>query len=496
MSNNKISPLNDAAKIFIPTPETPKYLINEQAIEIREIPATPQPAKANKKTPLESGHIHIREQKGTFQRIRTSTNSLLVCLFFLLPFISYQGHQAILFDLHEQQFFFFGTTLWPQDFTVLAWVFIAAAFMLFFITVFWGRVWCGYLCPQTAWTFMYVWIETRIEGNQNKRVALDKAPWSRQKILKRMTKHTAWGLTALLTGCAFIAYFVPARELYIDIFSFQASFWVAVWVWFFAICTYLNAGLMREQMCLHCCPYSRFQSVMFDANTKTVTYDASRGESRGPRKRKQHTELGDCVDCSLCVDVCPPGIDIRNGLQYECINCGACVDACNQIMDKFGYQKNLISYVSENALNGKNEPVYRSHKFIGYGVSVLVMLVVIGIDMANKSDIQLNVLRDRQSLYRETPQSLIENSYTLKIRNKTQQTRHYRLSVDNSIFQLENSAELVIKAGEQLDHPVTLIAHSDALTTNRTAVTFLITEVSNSDNSVLQQTNFFGPGAG
>ncbi|MEC4725011.1 cytochrome c oxidase accessory protein CcoG [Shewanella sp. D64] len=494
MNNSKTNQLNDVTEIFTPPTETARYLNNEQAIEFREITTTTQLSKASKKAPPEPGHIHIREQKGIFQRIRTSTNSLLVCLFFMLPFISYQDHQAILFDLSQQQFIFFSTTLWPQDFTVLAWVFITAAFLLFFITVFWGRIWCGYLCPQTAWTFMYVWIETRIEGNQNKRIALDKAPWSSSKLIKRLIKHTTWGITALLTGCAFIAYFVPARELYIDILSFQASFWVAVWVWFFAICTYLNAGWMREQMCLHCCPYSKFQSVMFDANTKTVTYDANRGESRGPRKRKQHTELGDCVDCHLCVDVCPTGIDIRNGLQYECINCGACVDACNQTMDKFGYPKNLISYVSEYALKGQNKPVYRSLKFIGYGVSVLVMLVVIGIDMANKSDIQLNVLRDRQHLYRETSDNLIENSYTLKIRNKTQQIRHYLLSVDNSAFQLENNPQLVINPGEQLTHPVTLIARSGALTTNRTAINILITEVDKPDNSVFQQTNFFGPG--
>lgn len=495
MSNNKTSHNNIDPVTASSAQAVHRYPAPEQRIEFREIPISPAPqsVKHSKKTPLTSGKIHIREQKGRFQRIRTATNSLLVILFFLLPFISYQGHQAILFDLSEQQFIFFGTTLWPQDFTVLAWVFIAAAFLLFFTTVFWGRVWCGYLCPQTAWTFMYVWIETRLEGNQNKRIALDKAPWTRQKIVKRVAKHTAWGLTALLTGCAFIAYFVPARELYSDIFSLEASFWVTTWVWFFAICTYLNAGWMREQMCLHCCPYSRFQSVMFDANTKTVTYDANRGESRGARKRKQETELGDCVDCHLCVDVCPTGIDIRNGLQYECINCGACVDACNQTMEKFGYQKNLISYVSENSLKGKSQPIYTSLKFIGYGLSALIMLVVIGVDMANKSDIQLNVLRDRQNLYRETAQSQIENSYTLKIRNKTQQTRQYRLSIDKPQLTLVGNAELVIKPGEQLDYPVTLKTDTDQLMSTRTAIIFSVTDISQTDSSVSQQSNFFGP---
>ncbi|MCL1059567.1 cytochrome c oxidase accessory protein CcoG [Shewanella gelidimarina] len=440
-----------------------------------------------------SGKIHIREQKGYFQRIRTGMNSLLVALFFLLPFVSYQGRQAILFNISDQQFIFFGTTLWPQDFTILAWVLIAAAFLLFFATVFWGRVWCGYLCPQTAWTFMFVWVEEQIEGSRNKRIALDKAPMSLNKILKRTSKHLAWGAIALLTGCGFIAYFIPARALYLDIFTFDASFWISTWVWFFAICTYLNAGWMREQMCLHCCPYSRFQSVMFDANTKTVTYDATRGESRGPRKRKQETSLGDCVDCNLCVDVCPTGIDIRNGLQYECINCGACVDACNQTMAQFGYKPDLISYSSENELVDKAVPFYESYKFLGYGIAALIMLTVIGIDISNRSAIELNIIRDRQTLYRETLTDEVENSFTLKIRNKTQQARHYQIYVSgNSSYQLEGNTRLLINAGELLDYPVTVSADLNELESSRSEIIFTVSE-QHSHNQVTQQSNFFSP---
>ncbi|MCL1146396.1 cytochrome c oxidase accessory protein CcoG [Shewanella marinintestina] len=459
----------------------------ESPAQAQRIPVTVIPSQpANRK-------IHIREQKGQFQQLRTGMNSLLVALFFLLPFISYDGRQAILFDLSQQQFIFFGTTLWPQDFTILAWVFIAAAFLLFFITVFWGRIWCGYLCPQTAWTFIYVWIETRIEGNRNKRYALDKAPWSTDKLKKRALKHSAWGAVALLTGCGFIAYFVPARELYVDIFSFGASFWVTIWVWFFAICTYLNAGWMREQMCLHCCPYSRFQSVMFDANTKTVTYDATRGESRGPRKRNEASSLGDCVDCNLCVDVCPTGIDIRNGLQYECINCGACVDACNQTMEKFGYQQNLISYTSENTLAGKAEPFYESYKFIGYGVAALIMITVIAVDIYNRNNIELNVLRDRQTLYRETLDDKIENSFTLKIRNKTQQARLYRIYVSgNNGYRVMGDVNLKIKPGEQLDYPITVVAEPEQLPSGRNEITFTVAEQHNYGQAS-QESSFFAP---
>ncbi|QYJ86891.1 cytochrome c oxidase accessory protein CcoG [Shewanella mesophila] len=449
--------------------------------------------------PSEKGKIHIKEQKGHFQRLRTGINTLLIICFFLVPLIQYQGKQAILFDVENQQFSFFGTTLWPQDFTLMAWVFIIAAFLLFFITVFWGRVWCGYLCPQTSWSFMFVWIEKQIEGNSNKRYALDKAPWTLNKLTKRTSKHLLWGVMALMTGCGFIAYFVPATSLYRDILSFNASFWITTWVWFFALCTYLNAGFMRELMCLHCCPYSRFQSAMFDSNTLTVTYDTNRGESRGPRKRKQATELGDCVDCNLCVDVCPTGIDIRNGLQYECINCGACVDACNQTMDKFGYPRNLISYTSENELKGKPAERLNSWKFIGYGTAVLIMLSVFAVDVYNKDDIQLNVIRDRQSLYREVDDNKIENSYTLKIRNKTQQDQQYLIYIEDRLghyINKEVDVEVSIKAGEQLSYPVTVYQqrnanHGEKLL--RQSFSFTVMNLNEPLDTVSQKTQFFTP---
>ncbi|QDF74365.1 MULTISPECIES: cytochrome c oxidase accessory protein CcoG [Shewanella] len=448
--------------------------------------------------PTKPGKIHIKEQKGRYQRLRTGLNSLLILFFFLLPFIPYQGRQAILLDVERQEFHFFSLTLWPQDFTLLAWLFIIAAFALFFVTVFWGRVWCGYLCPQTSWSFAFVWIERQIEGNSNKRHALDKAPWHLEKLLKRTAKHLAWGLAALITGCGFIAYFIPANELYVQIFTLSGSFWVSAWVWFFALCTYLNAGWMREQMCLHCCPYARFQSAMFDANTLTVSYDAARGESRGPRKRKQVTDLGDCVDCNLCVDVCPTGIDIRNGLQYECINCGACVDACDQTMDKFGYAKGLIRYASENELQGKQVKRFSSFKFVGYGVAVLIMLSVFALDLYRHQSIDLNVIRDRQSLYREVGNGRIENSYTLKIRNKTQEDHHYLIALtgtDHHSIAKETAQKVLIKAGEQLSYPVTVYEQKqpDFIGTKlqKQTIDFTVTNLSSPKDKVSQSSPFF-----
>ncbi|WP_076410363.1 cytochrome c oxidase accessory protein CcoG [Shewanella sp. UCD-KL12] len=473
----------------------------EHAIPIKQLSVPPHESAVTPKI----NKIYSRAQKGYFQRLRTGLNSLLVILFFALPLIQYQGRQAVLFDLEEQNFFFFGTTLWPQDFTLLAWIFITAAFLLFFITTFLGRVWCGYLCPQTAWTFMFVWIENKIEGHQNKRRSLDKAPWNRNKIIKRVSKHLIWGVIGLLTGCGFIAYFVPAQTLYPQIFSFNASFLLTAWVWFFAICTYVNASLMREMVCLHLCPYARFQSSMFDANTITVSYDAARGESRGPRKRKHETDLGDCVDCNLCVDVCPTGIDIRNGLQYECINCGACVDACNQTMDKFNYPKNLIGYHSENDLAGKKNAPLKSLKFSGYGLCILIMLGVIAADISLKKDIQLNVLRDRMSLYRETLDDKIENSFTLKIRNKTQMEKVYQINVTGDLdYRLNGNKLVTVKAGEQLSHPITVITDSASykkvagaptrsIRTRRAKINFTILDVNLVSNQVSQESNFFTP---
>ncbi|CAM3391044.1 cytochrome c oxidase accessory protein CcoG [Shewanella violacea] len=494
INSSSINPISIKAGALVQL--SPALAKTSQTIAIKQIPASSKPI---------NNKIHIREQKGYFQRLRTSLNSIIIAIFFLLPLIQYQGRQAVLFDLNKQEFYFFGTTLWPQDFTLLAWIFITAAFLLFFITAFLGRVWCGYLCPQTAWTFIFVWIEARIEGSHNKRRILDKSPWNRDKIIKRSGKHLLWGLIALLTGCGFIAYFVPATSLYPQIFSLSASPMLTAWVWFFAICTYINAAWMREMVCLHLCPYARFQSAMFDANTITVAYDPSRGESRGPRKRKQATDLGDCIDCNLCVDVCPTGIDIRNGLQYECINCGACVDACDQTMDKFGYARNLIGYRSENHLKGQRNKPLTSLKFLGYGIAAMVMFSVICIDIYLKKDIQLNVLRDRQSLYRETLDDKIENSYTLKVRNKTQSEKYYRLSVSgNRHYSLQESIELKVKAGEQITYPLTVYSQVNEAIDKATPgaypmragmakIVFKLIDTQDPNNQISQDSNFFTP---
>ncbi|MCI2282139.1 cytochrome c oxidase accessory protein CcoG [Colwellia sp. MSW7] len=300
--------------------------------------------------------IYVREQKGVYQKIRRLLSWILIFIFISLPFIQYDGQQAILLDIAKQQFRFFSVTFWPQDFILLASIFMVGAFSLFFVTSWLGRVWCGFVCPQTVWTLAYVWVEHRVEGTRNQRVALDKQPMTFNKLQKKGIKHFLWLLMSLISASTFISYFVPVTQLYNNIVQLDCSGTVTFWLCFFTLCTYGNAGWLREKVCTDMCPYARFQAAMFDKSTLLVAYDKSRGEKRSPRKLKDDPKafgLGDCVDCNLCVEVCPTGIDIRNGLQYECINCALCIDACDETMERFNYSKGLISFTSEQALSNE-----------------------------------------------------------------------------------------------------------------------------------------------
>lgn len=390
--------------------------------------------KITKPTYSARNRIYVRSVKGAFENFRRIFGIIFLGMFALAPWIQYQGQQAILFDLAEQRFNIFGLTLWPQDLTIVAYILIVSAFALFFVTTFAGRVWCGFMCPQTTWTWIYIWFEEKFEGARNKRIKLDQRKMDVDKFLRKAAKHIAWVSVALLTSLTFVGYFMPINELFIGFFTFDVGFWVAFWVIFFTVCTYGNAGYMREVMCTHMCPYARFQSAMFDKDTFTVSYNANRGEQRGPRSRKLSQEeahdkgLGDCVDCNLCVQVCPTGIDIRNGLQYECINCGACVDACNGIMDKMGYDKGLISFTSEHQLAGGVTKIVRS-KLVGYAVVLLIMTSLLVFDIASRVPLEVDIIRDRNSLDRETNEGLIENVYTLKILNKSQIEQTYDVEV-------------------------------------------------------------------
>lgn len=379
-------------------------------------------------------HIYVRKVEGALENFRRIFGFIFLGAFAIAPWIEYENQQAILFNLSEQRFNIFSLTLWPQDLTILAYIIIVSAFALFFVTTFAGRVWCGFMCPQTTWTYIYIWFEEKLEGARNKRIKLDQRKMDADKFIRKSVKHFAWISVALLTSLTFVGYFVPINELFIGFFTFNVSFWAAFWVIFFTVCTYGNAGFMREIMCTHICPYARFQSAMFDKDTFTVSYNSKRGDQRGPRPRKLTQEqvheqgLGDCIDCNLCVQVCPTGIDIRNGLQYECINCGACVDACNGVMDKMSYDRGLISFTSEHELSGGVTKIIRP-KLIGYGLVLAIMSSLLIYDIASRVPLEVDIIRDRNSLDRETNEGLIENVYTLKVLNKSQILQTYTIQV-------------------------------------------------------------------
>ena len=338
-------------------------------------PIHPKKVKAKSSDNL----IHTRSFTGLFRTLRVAGAGLLFLAFFGTVWLNWGGRQAVLWDLAESKFHIFGATFWPQDFILLSALLIICAFGLFAITVFAGRVWCGYTCPQSSFTWLFMWCEKVTEGERNQRIKLQAAPWSLNKLARRSAKHTMWLGISVLTGLTFVGYFTPIRPLAAELLTWQMGGVSLFWVLFFTGATYINAGWLREAVCMHMCPYARFQSVMFDKDTLTISYDAARGEHRGPRKRDvQPAEvgLGDCIDCQLCVQVCPTGIDIRDGLQMECIGCAACIDACDSIMDKMGYARGLVSYTSEHQLQGGKTHLLRP-RLIGYSAVLVVMIAAL-----------------------------------------------------------------------------------------------------------------------
>ncbi|PLW83133.1 cytochrome c oxidase accessory protein CcoG [Kineobactrum sediminis] len=375
--------------------------------------------------------IYTRKIEGFFQKIRLFTGWPLLIAYFGLPWMMWDGRQAVWFDLPERKFYIFDLILWPQDFPLLAFLLIIAAFALFAVTVVAGRLWCGYTCPQTVWTSIFMWLEQRAEGSRNQRMRLDKAPWSVEKVVRKIAKHGSWLFVAFATGATFVGYFYPIRELLPDLLRFSAGQWAMLWTLFFTLATYINAGWLREQVCTYMCPYARFQSVMFDKDTLIVSYDAKRGEPRGPRKRNADYKalgLGDCIDCKLCVQVCPTGIDIREGLQYECIGCALCIDACNSVMDKMSYPKGLIRYTSERELEGGKTHWLRP-RIIGYVIVLSLMVGLFSYRILTRVPLELTVIRDRNELYITTAQGQIENIYTLSLVNMDNAMHEFEINV-------------------------------------------------------------------
>ena len=441
--------------------------------------------------------IYPRQVHGLYARLRVFGVLMLLGIFYGTPLLRWDGHQAILFDLPARKFYIFGLTLWPQDFVYLAGLLIVAALSLFFVTALAGRVWCGYACPQTVWTEAFLWMERKIEGSRNQQIKRDNAPWDLAKVRIKTTKHAAWITFSAWTGFTFVGYFTPIDELARNLYLLKLGSWEVFWIIFYGFATYGNAGWMREQVCKYMCPYARFQSAMFDADTLIIAYDDIRGDPRGSRKRSADKEaqgLGDCVDCTLCVQVCPTGIDIRDGLQYECIACSACIDACDDVMDKMNYPKGLIGYTTENTVQGNKTHVLRP-RIIIYGLILLALLAGILYHLTQRVALDLDVIRDRNSLYRETNEGLIENVYTLKILNMDTDKHQYTLSADGiPELKLYFDASTIEVDGASVGELIVRLQASEyQLPARSSHVRFHLQAVDANHLSVIEEARFLGP---
>ncbi|KQX96220.1 cytochrome c oxidase accessory protein CcoG [Variovorax sp. Root473] len=380
--------------------------------------------------------IYPRSVQGLFARWRWAMVFLTQLVFYGMPWVEWGERQMVLFDLAARRFYIFGLVLYPQDLIYLSGLLVISALSLFLFTAVAGRLWCGYACPQTVYTEMFLWVEQRIEGNRSARIRLDAGGFSLEKLVKKAFKHIVWIGIALWTGFTFVGYFTPIRELGMAFLQTQMGSWEVFWVFFYGFATYGNAGFMREQVCKYMCPYARFQSAMFDRDTLIVSYDPQRGEPRAPRRKNvdpRSAALGDCIDCSLCVQVCPTGIDIRQGLQYECIGCGLCVDACDSVMDKMGYAPRLIRYDTQNGMEAgwSRRQLWRRvlrPRVLIY--TALLALLVAGLlaSLVVRTPLKVDVVRDRASLARIVEGGRLENVYRLQIMNATERTQHYRIA--------------------------------------------------------------------
>jgi len=344
--------------------------------------------------------IYPRGVIGRYARLRTLAAWALLGLFYCIPWFTWNARQAVLFDLPARKFYVLGLVMWPQDFIFLTGLLIIAALSLFFFTSLAGRLWCGYACPQTVWTEVFLWMERVVEGDRNERMKLDRGRWTAFKLSRKLLKQVLWISFAAWTGFTFVGFFTPIRTLAGELFSASLGPWETFWIVFYGFATYGNAGYLREQVCKYMCPYARFQSAMFDKDTLIITYDAARGEPRGPRRRGVQPApgtMGACVDCTWCVQVCPTGIDIRKGLQYECIACAACVDACDSIMDKMQYPRGLIRYTTEHALNHQPTRILRP-RVLMYAGLLGALITAFGIALALREPVALDVIRDLNAL--------------------------------------------------------------------------------------------------
>jgi cytochrome c oxidase accessory protein FixG len=401
--------------------------------------------------------IQPRSVQGLFANWRWVMVWITQLVFYGLPWLEWNARQAVLFDLEARRFYIFGLVLYPQDFIYLTGLLVICAFALFLFTAVAGRLWCGFACPQTVYTEIFLWIEKKVEGDRSARLRLDQSALSASKLGKRSLKHALWIAFSLWTGFTFVGYFTPIRELGALSVAAALGPWQLFWIFFYGFATYGNAGFLREQVCKYMCPYARFQSAMFDRDTMIVTYDTRRGEPRGPRSKKADPKalgLGSCVDCTLCVQVCPTGIDIRNGLQSDCIGCAACIDVCDDVMDKVGYPRGLIRFSTENGLdNGwtTRQMLRRAlrPRVLIYTAILGAITLAVGLSLYMRTPLKVDVIRDRGALARMVEQGRIENVFRLQIMNATESPQRYAIGVSGLPgIALDSSAEVEVLSTE------------------------------------------------
>jgi cytochrome c oxidase accessory protein FixG len=446
--------------------------------------------------------IYPRSVSGVFQVWRWALVWATQLVFYGLPWLTWNGRPAVLFDLQARRFYIFELILYPQDFIYLTGLLVISALSLFLFTAVAGRLWCGYACPQTVYTEIFLWIERRIEGDRLARQRLDAAPLSAQKVLRKGAKHAVWLTLALWTGITFVGYFTPIRDLLQAMAAFTLGPWELFWVGFYGLATYGNAGWMREQVCKYMCPYARFQSAMFDKDTLVIAYDERRGEPRGSRGRKVDPRakgLGDCIDCSLCVQVCPTGIDIRKGLQYECIGCAACIDVCDSVMDKMSYPKGLIRYSTQRALAQPGNTVVgfkhvlRPRVLVYTGILIMVSAALLA-SLWLRAPFKVDVVRDRAALARVVPPGLAENVYQLQIMNATEQAQRYTIEVSGVPAATDSATNAVEVASAQSAWvPVTVRVPLGTITPGTHTIRFQITEQSGEGHTVTEKSVFLMP---
>ncbi|WP_066261835.1 cytochrome c oxidase accessory protein CcoG [Hydrogenophaga flava] len=435
------------------------------------VPHPPTPGPAGGSLYESRIKIYPRSVTGVFSRWRWVMVWVTQLFFYGMPWLEWNGRQALLFDLEQRRFYVLGLVLQPQDFIYLAALLVISALALFFFTAIAGRLWCGYSCPQTVYTEMFLWIERKTEGDRSARMRLDAQPWSLHKLSRKGAKQAGWIGLALLTGFTFVGFFHPIRELAPALLNPVQSPWLCFWVLFYAAATYGNAGYLRDQMCKYMCPYARFQSALIDMDSLVIAYDSARGERRGPRSRRieeRPAGLGDCVDCTLCVQVCPTGIDIRNGLQNECIACAACIDVCDDVMDKMGYPQGLIRYTTGNAVaqgwsaRQMLRRVWRPRVLI-YGTLLAGLTGAWLWSLGHRSDVDAVLIKDRGALARMVDRGAIENTYRLQVTNSQETARRFRVAVNGVPgLRIDSATTLSVEAAGSASVPLRLVLPAEA----------------------------------